>query len=128
MGVVVRRRYTYGPVKMSKAAYTGKYALLFNTSYWDSRVEIQIDNELASVDPSGTDLALPGDCSTYLTLDCSVSPCRSGGYQYTLSLQSTNRDSDISLQYELIVIRPYPECASERLSEWSESRQDDRQC
>ena len=71
MGVVVYRRTEYGPVEMSKAAYTGNYTLLFNTSYWDSKVGIQIvssstndnDDELASVDPSGTNLALPGNCS-----------------------------------------------------------------
>lgn len=94
----MHRRYTYGPVQMSKAAYTGKYALLFQTSYWDSSVEIKVDNQLASIDPAN--LTLPG------------------GHQYNIRLQSTNHDSDISLEYELIVIRPYPECSSGQLSQW----------
>ena len=88
---------------MSKAAYTGTYNLLFNTSYWDSSVDIEIDNGLASVDPSGTNLTLPG------------------GHQYSIKLQSTNQDSDISVEYELIVIRPYPECATGQLSAWCET-------
>ena len=93
-------RYSYGPVQLDSisGAVINVSAV---SSYSRSSIEMFQDGQLLS---SGE--------SSWNTIDLA------GGSQSTISLVVLNQDSRISLQYELIVIRPLPVCTNSQLSQW----------
>ena len=41
-----------------------------------------------------------------------------GGSQSTIKIEVLNQDSGVTLDYELIVVRPLPDCTTTQLSQW----------
>ena len=98
MAFLPRPWYSYGPVKLSNASYSSSIDIAATPSYSGSIVSVYHNRVL---------LASTGANITLI-----------GGTQNSFLLIVLNGESDIQMQYEIVIISPKPACSSSELSEW----------
>ena len=98
--LVVCCRYSYGPIEVN-AVDGERLNLTAIPSYADTVV---------TGDQDGEPFSFRNEQWTIIELN--------GGSQSTITVSVLNGDSGVSIDYEVIFIRPLPSCSNAQLSQW----------